>query len=112
MPVPTETLWNTKKVSAVFAGSSIALLASLIWMVKVDYARPWRTIQNNFADMQASLARFEVLGLDTQQSREALSNAQHSVDASKKALDENQARMDKLVAGFRDPAKRATVAPE
>ena len=46
MPVPTETLWNTRKVSIVFAISSIAMLASIVWMVKVDYARPWRQIQN------------------------------------------------------------------
>ena len=87
MPVPTETFWNTKKASVVFACSSIALLASIIWMVKVDYARPWRDIQNNFTDLQASLAHFDVLATQTPESLEEMKNAQAAVEDAKKKID-------------------------
>ena len=75
MPVPTETFWNTRKVSILFACSSIALLGSLVWMVKVDYARPWRRFQDNFTETQRSLAQFDVLSLQTPEARGELASA-------------------------------------
>ena len=107
MPVPTETLWNTKKVNVVFAISSLALLGSMVWMVKVDYARPWRDTQNHFTDLQASLAYFDVLELDTEQNQEKLRNAEQALEGAKEALDAQQAEAAQLIEQFQDPDERA-----
>ncbi len=101
MPVPTETLWNTRKVSIVFACSSAALLASIVWMIKVDYARPWRTIQNNFTDLQASLAHFDVLGTQTPESLEDLAKAKAAVDGAQTRLNIQQERTKQLIEAVR-----------
>ncbi len=94
MPVPTETFWNTRKVSVMFAASSVALLASVLWMVKVDYARPWRGIQDRYTDLQASLAYFDLLGTQTHEAQKELADVRGDVERLQKELDDQQERID------------------
>lgn len=98
MPVPTETLYNTRKVSLWFAASSVALLASLVWLIKVDYARPWRQFQNEYSELQAELAHFELLDLQTEASRNRLEAARARVVGEKEALAESQGHIESLIA--------------
>ena len=69
MAVQTETFFNLKKVGIVFACASVALLLSMVWLVQVDYARPWRGFQDEFFDLQASLACLDALADKTPESR-------------------------------------------
>lgn len=100
MPVPTETLWNIRKVSIVFAASSVALLGSLLWMVKVDYDRPWRHVQDNYVDLQATLAYYDVLGTKTGQAQEELANAKAALDAARERFNTHQERVGHLLTAL------------
>ncbi len=97
MPVPTETLYNTRKVSLWFAISSVALLASLIWLIKTDYARPWREIQNEYTELQAELARLELMTFETESSQNRLEAAKARVAAEKEALASQQKQVETLL---------------
>jgi len=102
MPVPTETLHNTKKVSFWFAFASVSLLASLIWMIKVDYARPWREIQNEYVELQAELARFELMGMKTEESLNRLEAAKRRLAKEEKELEAYQTRVEELLTGLEE----------
>lgn len=102
MPVPTETLYNTKKVSVVFAISSIALLASLVWLIKVDYARPWRQIQDEYVDLQASLAYFDYLEMQSEERQHELARARGTVRTAREQRDDRQEEVRALLAAVRN----------
>ena len=57
MPVSDKNHYNMKRMRILFACSSLALLASVAWLIKVDHDRPWRTCQDEFTALQASLAK-------------------------------------------------------
>ncbi len=105
MPVPTETFWDTRKVSIAFAVSSVALLASIVWMVKVDYARPWRQFQEDYFETQRSLAHFEVLNQQTPEALGELAAARGAVDQAQKRLAAQQATTARLADALRSESK-------
>lgn len=45
MPVPTDTLRNTRTLNLVFLASALVLFGSVTWLVLADHTRPWRTHQ-------------------------------------------------------------------
>src|SRR5215212_6592976 len=55
MPVPTDTLWNIKKLNKVFAVSSVLLMAVTVWTVIQDYNQDWRTPQRQGRVWEAAL---------------------------------------------------------
>ena len=65
MPVLRKTFFQTRKLNVLFACSSVALLLSLVWLVKVDYARPWRSFQDQFVELQRALAHFDAITAET-----------------------------------------------
>ena len=61
MPVTEERLYSPRKLDRWFAVSSVVMTVSIVWMVYVDYDRPWRHVQGDYFIAQASLAHPEYL---------------------------------------------------
>jgi mono/diheme cytochrome c family protein/plastocyanin/cytochrome c551/c552 len=57
MPVPTDTLWNIKRLNIVFAVTSIILVLTMLWSVLQDYDKSWRTPQKSGETWDAALTR-------------------------------------------------------
>ena len=56
MPIPTDTLWNIRRLNLVFALSSLALVAVCGWAIKQDYEKSWRPFQQNGRVWEDALA--------------------------------------------------------
>lgn len=52
--------YNTKTLTLVFAWSSIALLASIVWMVLADHSREWKAYQGEFRELQIDMRQASV----------------------------------------------------
>src|SRR4051812_2706724 len=55
MPVPTDTLWNIKRLNIVFAVSSVLLVAVTLLTVIQDYDQAWRKPQQQGRVWEAAL---------------------------------------------------------
>lgn len=51
--------YNFRGMNAVFAWSSIALLATTLWMVFDDYAKPWKRLQAEFREREREMVLAE-----------------------------------------------------
>ena len=71
MPTTTKHHYNLPRLRVIFACASVALLASLIWLIKVDHDRPWRRFQADHAELQVSLAYLDILAAETDADRDA-----------------------------------------
>lgn len=94
MPVPTETLYNTKRMNVLFAVVSFVALVTTGWMLWHDFNRPWRHIQKDYFNLRSALAHFDALKYENPQEQEkhrALVEAVRAAEASL-ATPENQAR--------------------
>lgn len=100
MPVPTETLWNIKRVNAVFALVATLTLAATGWMLWHDYDRAWRKTQTAFFDLRSAMAHFDVLWYETPEQKENRGRLAAAVEAAERdlATPENQARLKDLHA--------------
>ncbi len=59
-----------------FAISSIVMTASILWMVYIDYARPWRDIQDQFFVGKAALAHLDYLDATRQEKLNEITEAE------------------------------------
>jgi len=50
MPSPNDTFFNMKRLHAVFAVASLAMLVATVWMVAADHRRAWKQYQRTFRD--------------------------------------------------------------
>ncbi len=50
MPASETTFYNVKRLHAVFAVSSLALVAVTVWMLAIDHWREWKVYQRTFRD--------------------------------------------------------------
>jgi hypothetical protein len=67
MPIPEEKLRPADRMNRWFAVSSIIMTASILWMVYIDYARPWCDIQDQFFVGKAALAHLDYLDATRQE---------------------------------------------
>lgn len=100
MPVPTETLRDTRRLNKVFALSAFLTLVSMVWMFWHDYARPWRDMQTNYFNVRSAMAHFEVLRYGTPEEEEKRGALAAAVDAAEKELStpQNQSRQQELLS--------------
>ncbi len=61
MPIPEDRLYNADKLNRWFAVSSLLMTLSLVWMIAVDYDRPWRRFQDDYFVGKATLAHLDFL---------------------------------------------------
>lgn len=91
MPVPVETFRNIKKVNVVFAASSVLTVVVMLWMLKHDFERPWREIQNDYFDLQSAMNHFKALGYESPQEKEKRAALEKAVDDANAELSTPQA---------------------
>lgn len=61
MPIPEDRLYNPERLNRWFAVSSLVMTASLLWLVWIDYDRPWREVQHDYFLGKAALAHLDYL---------------------------------------------------
>jgi len=104
MPVTTDTLHNIRKLNYVFAATSVITLGTMLWMMKNDFERPWRAMQNEFMDTRSALAGFTVLRYDSPEEkakRKVLEDAVQQANAEL-ATAEMKARERELTQQFEE----------
>ena len=57
MPVPTDTLWNMKKLNRWFAVSAVLLVVTFVWSIIQDYDKGWRRIQIDAKQWDSAIVR-------------------------------------------------------
>ena len=61
MPIPEDKLYRPERMHILFAVSSVLMTASIIWIIAVDYARPWHAHQDAHFVGKAALAHLDYL---------------------------------------------------
>jgi mono/diheme cytochrome c family protein len=67
MPIPEERLYKPDRLNRWFAVSSILMTASILWMIEVDYDRPWCGFQDRYFVGKAALAHLDYLDASRQE---------------------------------------------
>ena len=93
MPVPTDTLWNIKRLNKVFAASSIILLGVIGWTILQDYDKGWREPQRQGKVWEAAL-------VDEKITRELTPEVQKQANEIDAQIHELLAVVREKVAGF------------
>jgi len=75
MPIPEDRLYKPIRVNRWFAVSSVLMTASLVWLIWVDYDRPWRGFQDSFFLGQAALAHLDYLDANREERRQEIEEA-------------------------------------
>jgi len=57
---PQERHYNINKLNVIFAISSIVLLGSIMWLFVKDYAREWKSYQQQFRTLEVEKARVKI----------------------------------------------------
>ncbi len=76
MPIPEEKLRPADRMNRWFAISSIVMTGSILWMVYIDYARPWRDIQDQFFVSKAAFAHLDFLNATRQEKQNEVAEAE------------------------------------
>ena len=108
MPIPTDTLYNMRRVNVWFAFASLALLAATLWMVWDDYDRPWRDHQRDYIRLQAVVAEIDYQLTQTPAAKEARRVAQADVTAARESLSSDAeviAGLERDLDDLRGPAQ-------
>ncbi len=79
MPIPTDTLYNIKRLNVIFALCAVLLLAAMSWMLWHDYDRPWRDTQTDYFNLRSAMAHFEVLAYESPEALRELDRLQAAV---------------------------------
>lgn len=92
MPVPTDTLRDTKRLNVVFGLTAILTLVVTGWMLWHDFSRPWRGIQTNFFNARSAIAHFTVLGYESPEMKAQAAALNKAVDQARGDLDKPETK--------------------
>ena len=65
MPATEQTWRSTKLLHKIFAVSGVALLATTIWLLAIDHARPWKPYQRTANKIELTLTDWRKLQYET-----------------------------------------------
>jgi len=97
-----DTHYRVGKLNAWFAGSSLLLLVSTVWMVLDDWSRPWKGYQREFRQIEIQRAEAQ---LDSPEAKEALAaetRAREDLAAAQQRLAGNKSQLDAAQQELRD----------
>jgi mono/diheme cytochrome c family protein len=98
MAASDQTFRNQKALHLVFAISSIAMLATTVWMFWDDYNRPFKKEQRVFREVEEELAKRAILSAaPNEQQRKAMLDAEKEVAHSRAVLKDVRAQADSEV---------------
>lgn len=99
MPVPEDRLYNPERLNRWFAVSSLLMTASILWMIQVDYDRPWRGFQDRYYVGKAALAHLEYLDAMREEQQQEIEDARRRLkDAEEYSALIDGSRREELVA--------------
>jgi cbb3-type cytochrome oxidase cytochrome c subunit len=109
MPIPEDKLRRPEKLHIWFAVSSVFMLASLLWLIQVDYARPWRDHQDDFFLAKAAFAHLDYLTTTTDAREQEIALARQALEAAREhdrvnnvaARQQIQAELDEAAFAFK-----------
>jgi mono/diheme cytochrome c family protein len=86
MPALEETYRNQRVLHIVFAISSVAMFASIIWMMAADHYREWKEVQRDFIDLEAARTERET---DVAQINGEIAELQEQLEAARAEVAED-----------------------
>ncbi|MCH7884697.1 MAG: c-type cytochrome [Planctomycetes bacterium] len=86
MPVSEDRLYPRERLNHWFAISSVLMTASILWMIAVDYDRPWRGFQDRYFLGKAALAHLDYLDAMREERQQEIRAAQQSMDNAEALL--------------------------
>src|SRR5438105_2348933 len=98
MPVPTDTLWNIRRLNWIFAISSILLVAMIGWTIVQDYGARWRERQEAGRVWEAALVDEKIQGELTPQTRAKIGELQKQIEEKTRAIEKSDVTYKALVA--------------
>jgi len=103
MPIPEEKLYSAGRINRWFAFSSVLMTASILWMIWVDYARPWHAFQDEFYLGRAALAHLDYLDATRQERLNEIAEAERRLaDANQFATETSGPKRATLVKELAD----------
>ncbi|MFQ5525643.1 MAG: c-type cytochrome [Thermoanaerobaculia bacterium] len=88
--------YNFRGMNAVFAWSSIALLATTLWMVWDDYAKPWKRLQAEFRERERQQLAAEAEAERAKLNENEIAQIQQDIQAEEAALESRRSELDEL----------------
>ncbi len=95
-------MYRPDRLNRWFAVSSILMTASIIWMIVVDYDRPWRAFQDQFFVAKAAMAHLDYLDAVRQERRNEIAEAEHQLASAKELVDVQARQRAELVAALNE----------
>lgn len=86
MPVTTDTMYRMPRLNKLFAVSSLAMLASILWLIWDDTDRAWKRHQDDYMDAQVSLHHLDALIMQTDEKRRELEAARTRLEAARQRV--------------------------
>ena len=82
MPANDTYSWNQKTLNVVFALSSVAMLLSVILMMKKDQDDEWRPIQRKNFQLEAKLREVELKAIEDEDFKTTTAELKKQIDAA------------------------------
>ena len=98
-PAPKKTPdrhYNFRGMNAWFAWSSIALLASTLWMVWDDYAKPWKRLQAEFRERERAQLVSEAEAEKQKLNQNEIAQIEEDIRGEETALEGKRSELDEL----------------
>src|SRR5262245_29049816 len=99
-----DTHYRVGKLNAWFAGSSLFLLATTLWMVIDDWSRPWKGYQREFRAIDAARAEAQLgtpeakaVVAEEEQRRSELAEAERRLAGHASELDKAETELRNLI---------------
>ncbi|MFQ5490526.1 MAG: hypothetical protein ACE5GE_07370, partial [Phycisphaerae bacterium] len=96
MAIPTQRLYDGDKLNVWFALSSIFMLAAILWMAYVDYARPWHAYQDQYMATQSTLAHLDYVRARRDSARQEQAQARAALEKARQQVATEDARRQAL----------------
>lgn len=93
-----ETAWNIPRLNLVFAVSSVALVASLAWMVWHDYDREWKDYQKRFRDLEIERTDAALEQVGGEEKEKQLAQRSEAISAQEGELNSRDAELREVRA--------------
>src|SRR6266567_7067467 len=106
MPIPTDTLWNVRRLNVVFALSSIVMAATLVWAVVQDYDRAWRPMQQRGRVWEAAMTDEKIDRLNTDDVKDRIRNLDSQIQQKEKELTEKDKEYQQARAAVKAAEER------
>src|SRR6202171_28300 len=98
--------YNVDFLNVVFAGSSLFLFLSVVWMVWDDYDRDWKNTQRRFAQLEYQVTQQQLQAAGQAVDKSKLQPLEAQLKAAQANVATNQKKVDELQAKLEDANER------